>query len=114
MIGAALVVLAVLAYLGRSLVMLASVAGIAAALWVVRRRPWRVQLAGLWVGAIGSSLLAEVVHMLHHARIGDAPDHGGFWLSAVLVGGINALAMMAVLGTRALARHRGARVAPPA
>jgi hypothetical protein len=111
MIGIGLGMLAVLAYLGRSLVMLASVAGTTAALWAWRRRPLRVQVVALFVGAVGASLAAEVVHLLHHVAIQDAPDHGGFWTSAVLVGLINALAMLPFLGAREFQRRRTARQA---
>ncbi len=94
---AALIILAGLAYLGSSLVMLASVAGMAVALWFTRQRPISVQLIVVLLGAIGAALLAEVVHLLYHQAQGDQPDHGGFWLSAVLVGGMNGLALAPIV-----------------
>ena len=106
MIAIALIVLAVLAYLGRSLVMLTSVGGMAIAIWWAQGRPAHVQVTALILGAVGSSMLAEVVHLLHHVALDDSPDHGGFWLSAFLVGLINALAMLPVLGAAHLWRQR--------
>lgn len=96
-VTAALIILAGLSYLGSSLVMLTSVGGMAVTLWFARRRPVHVQLAAVLLGAIGAALLAEVVHLLYHQTPGDQPDHGGFWLSAVLVGGINGLAMLPIV-----------------
>jgi hypothetical protein len=78
---------------------------------LARRRPLRVQVVALFVGAVGASLAAEVVHLLHHVAIQDAPDHGGFWTSAVLVGLINAIAMLPFLGAREFQRRRTARQA---
>ena len=92
----ALVTLAGLAYLGTSLVMLASVAGMAVALWITHRRPFHQQALGILLGAVGIAFLAEIVHLSYHTIRGDEPDHGGFWLSAFLVGLINALAIIPV------------------
>lgn len=96
-ITTSLIVLAVLAYLGRSLVMLTSVGGIAVALWLTRRRTVRAQVVGTIVGAVVASVAAEVVHVVYHAAQADPAEHGGFWVSAVLVGLINAAAMLPVI-----------------
>lgn len=97
LIAIALIVLALLAYLGSSLVMLASVAGMAIALWAAdHRTAIRQMFAGLG-GGLAGSLLAEVVHLIVHIARGDAPDHGGFWLSAVLVALINAAAIAPIV-----------------
>lgn len=104
-IVAALVVLAVLAYLGRSLVMLTSVIGMAGALWLTCGTSTRHRVVALSVAAVSSSLLAETVHLLYHLTRNDTPDHGGFWVSAVLVGLINAAAMLPVLGLAHLRRR---------
>lgn len=107
---AALIALAGLGYFGRSLVMMVSVAGIAVTLWLTRRRSLRRQLGSMLLGGVGAALLAELVHLLFHHLSGDQPDHGGFWLSAVLVGLINSLAIAAVAWLTD-ARARRARVA---
>ncbi len=93
----ALIVLAALAYLGKSLVMLTSVGGIAVALWLARRLPIQRQLMAMTVGAVAASVAAEVVHVVYHVAQSDQPGHGGFWVSAVLVGSINAAAMVPVM-----------------
>ena len=113
MITIALIVLAVLAYLGSSLVMLASVGGMAFGLWFVRQRPIRVQIFALLVGGIGASLAAEVVHLAHHIVIADDPDHGGFWVSAFLVGLINVGAMLPAVGWVWFRTNRQARSTSP-
>ncbi|MBT8487863.1 MAG: hypothetical protein KJO65_03440 [Gemmatimonadetes bacterium] len=98
MITISFVVLAVLAYLGRSLVMLCSVGGMAIALWLARDGTIRVKLLALLVGGVGASLAAEVVHVVHHVVVADDPDHSGFWVSAVLVGLIDVAAMLPAVG----------------
>ena len=98
MITVVLIVLAVLAYLGSSLVMLASVGGMALGLWFARHRSMRVQIVALLAGGVGASLAAEVVHLAHHIVIADEPDHGGFWISAFLVGLINVGAVLPFQG----------------
>lgn len=98
MITLSLIVLAVLAYLGRSLVMLCSVGGMAIALWLAGDRPIRVQLLALLIGGVGASFAAEIVHVVHHVVVADQPDHGGFWTSALLVGLIDVAAMLPAVG----------------
>ena len=92
-----LIILAVLAFLGRSLVMLTSVGGIAVALWLTRRRTVQAQLVGAIVGAVGASVAAEAVHGVYHAVQADPAAHGGFWVSALLVGLINAAVLVPVI-----------------
>ena len=94
MITACLIVLAVLAHLGRSLVMLCSVGGMAFSLWLTATRSTRVQILALFAGGVGAAFAAEAVHVLHHLWIQDEPDHGGFWVSAFLVGSIDVAAMV--------------------
>lgn len=110
MITVSLIILAVLAYLGHSLVMLASVAGMAIGIWFAYSRSGRVLAATLIGGAVGASLAAEAVHLLHHMRLDDSPDHGGFWVSALLVGLINAGAMLPIV---AIVRIRSAKSSGP-
>lgn len=97
LVTAALLLLAGLAYLGRSLVMLASVGGLAVGLWIADRRTLRGRMSGAFIGGLGASLLAEAIHLVYHRYRGDVPDHGGFWLSAVLVGLINVAAVFPIV-----------------
>jgi hypothetical protein len=103
-----LIVLAILAYWGRSLVMLTSVGGIAVGLWLTRRGSLRTQMAGATVGALGASIAAEAVHLVYHVVQADQPGHGGFWVSAVLVGLINAAVVILVLWVDAVVTRRRA------
>lgn len=111
-ITASLLILAVLSYLGKSLVMLTSVFGMALALWLSRNRSVGVQLIFLVIGSLVATIAAEVAHVSYHAYaavrgFGD-PPHGGFFVSAVLVGLINCGAMGPALGlTEWRKRRRG-------
>ena len=101
-ITASLIILAVLSYLGKSLVMLTSVFGMAVALWLSRDKSVGMQLIFLVIGSLAGTIAAEVVHVSYHAYeaargFGD-PPHGGFFVSAVLVGLINCVAMGPALG----------------
>lgn len=107
--AAVLGALAVLAVLGKSAVMLASVGGMAVAVALTRETPLTRVLAAVAVAGIGVALAAEAVHTAYHAWTGAAAgDDGGFWLSAVLVGGID----VAVLATVLLADAAIRRSAP--
>jgi hypothetical protein len=52
------------------------------------------------IGALGGSLLAETIHTAYHLLGGETAsgDGGFFYVSAVLVGSINAAAMLVVMG----------------
>lgn len=93
-------VLLMLAALGRSAVMAVSAAGIGLALWITRTAPLRTRLIAVVFGALGGSLLAETVHTAYHLMGGETAsgDSGFFYVSAVLVGIINAVAMLVVTG----------------
>ena len=111
MITASLLILAVLSYLGKSLVMLTSVFGMAVALWLSRDRSLGVQFVSLGIGSLTATVAAEVVHVAYHAYeaaqgLGD-PPHGGFFGSAVLVGLINCAAMGPAMGLTEWRRRRG-------
>ena len=98
-----------LSYLGRSLVMLTSVFGMALALWVARNTTLPSQVAAVIVGPLVASVGAEVVHVAYHSYeaargLGD-PPHGGFFTSAVLVGLINCAAMGPAMSLPALRRR---------
>lgn len=88
-----LVVMAALAIVGKSAVMLVSVAGMGLAYWMTRAAPLPRRLAAVAVAALLASLLAELVHTVCH-QIRSSPtgggDQGGFFVGATLVGLINA------------------------
>ena len=103
-----LVVLLILAVLGKSAVMFVSGLGIGLALWSTREAPLRTQLGALVAGALVAGIGAEAVHTLYHLLGGQTSsgDSGFFFVSAILVSLINAVAMAAVvLLAHALARH---------
>ena len=93
-------VLLVLAALGNSAVMAVSAVGIGLALWVTRDAPLRTRLVAVIIGALGGSLLAETIHTAYHLLGGESAsgDGGFFYVSAVLVGGLNAVAVLVALG----------------
>lgn len=97
---AGLLILVFLAILGKSAVMGVSVLAMGAAYWWMRAAPLKKKLAFVAAAALVGSLLAEVVHTLYHmldlAPAG-ANDSGGFFVSATLVGLINAVAFGALL-----------------
>lgn len=100
-------VLLVLAALGNSAMMATSAVGIAVAVWLTRAARLRTQLGAVVVGALAASLAAEGVHTLYHLLGGETAsgDSGFFFVSAFLVGLINAAAMLVVVaGAHALSR----------
>ena len=96
---AGLLVLGVLAVLGKSAVMLVSVVGMAVAYWGTRTVGLGRQLASVAAAAVGAALLAEGVHTVYHrlAPLTSGDDTGGFFVSATLVGLINAAAFAALM-----------------
>ncbi len=104
-----LAVLLILAVLGKSAVMFVSALGIGVALWSTREAPLRTQLWALVAGALVASIGAEIIHTLYHLLGGETAsgDGGFFFVSAILVGLINAAAMAAVvLLAHAMVRQR--------
>lgn len=95
-----------LAILGNSAVMAVSAAAIGLALWITHNTPLRTRLLAVVGGALGGSLLAETVHTAYHLFGGETAsgDGGFFFASAVLVGAINAVAMLAVMVLASLFR----------
>jgi hypothetical protein len=91
-------VLLILAFLGNSAVMAVSACGSGVALWLTRLAPLRRRVAAVAAGAILASLLAETVHTIYHLLGGETAsgDDGFFFMSAVMVGAINA-GVMALL-----------------
>ena len=102
-------VLLVTAVLGKSAVMFVSGLGIGFAPWSTREAPLRTQLGALVAGALVAGFGAEAIHTLYHLFGGETArgDSGFFFVSAIFVGLINAVAMGAVviLG-HALGRQR--------
>lgn len=101
-----------LALLGRSLVMVASVLGMALAWWATDARELSERLAAVALAAVAVALAAEAVHTGYHrvvpAETGD--DTGGFWMGATLVGLIDAVAFVGwVLAGEGVRRWRQAR-----
>lgn len=96
---AGLLVLLVLAFLGKSAVMAVSVLGMGGAFWLFRTSPLPKKLVAVAVGALVAGLLAEVVHTVYHMMeaVPSGNDSGGFFVSATLVGLINAMAFGALL-----------------
>ena len=98
---AGLGILVVLAILGKSAVMLVSVLGMGLVFRVMHAAPLVKQLLGIALGALVASLMAEVVHTLYHMMesvpSGLGSDQGGFFVSATLVGLINAGVFVAFL-----------------
>ncbi len=94
-----LTVLLILAVLGNSAVMFVSGLGIGVALWSTREAPLRTQLGALVAGALVAGIGAEAIHTLYHLLGGETAggDSGFFFVSAILVGLINAVAMAAVV-----------------
>jgi len=101
-----LIALGIFAYLGRAVGLLVSVAGAAAALYLTRKKPLGVQASAVAVGTLLTTFGSEVVHVFHHRIVQDQPDHGGFWMSALLVGLINAAVIIAVLWIEQTWRER--------
>ncbi len=94
-----LIALLVLAVLGNSAVMFVSGLGIGIALWLMRKATLRTQLVALFVGGLVASLGAEAVHTIYHLLGGETAsgDSGFFFVSAFLVGLINAIAMAVIV-----------------
>ena len=94
-----LAVLLILAVLDNSAVMFVSALGIGVALWINWKATMRMQLGALVVGALVASIGAEVVHTLYHLLGGETAsgDSGFFFVAAILIGLINAVAMAVVV-----------------
>ncbi len=93
--------LAILAVFGKSAVMFVSAAAIAVIVYVFRRARMRDRVIGIIVAGLGGSIGAEIVHTLYHyasvAEPGAGGDSAGFFMSAILVGAINAAAIIVVI-----------------
>lgn len=94
-----LIALLLLAVLGNSAVMFVSALGIGIALWLMRKATLRTKLVALFVGGLVASFGAEAVHTIYHLLGGETAsgDSGFFFVSAFLVGLINAIAMAVIV-----------------
>ncbi len=98
---AGLAVLVVLAILGKSVVMLVSVAGMGFMFWLTRTAALSRRLLAVALGALMASLGAEAVHTIYHLFESQPAEAGGdsgfFFVSATLVGLINAAVFVTFL-----------------
>ncbi len=93
--------LAVLAVVGKSAVMFVSAVAIAAAVYIFRSARVRDRIIGIIAAGLAGSIGAEIVHTVYHytsvAQTGAGADGGGFFMSAIMVGLINAAAIIALV-----------------
>ena len=93
--------LAILAVFGKSAVMFVSVAAISVSVYVFRRARMRDRVIGIVAAGLGGSIGAEIVRTLYHyagvAEPGAGGDSAGFFMSAILIGVINAAAIIVVI-----------------
>ncbi len=93
--------LAILAITGKSAVMLVSAGAIGLTVYVFRGARMRDRVIAIIAAGLGGSLGAEIVQTLYHyasaAEPGTGGDSGGFFMSAIVVGLINAGAIIVVL-----------------
>ncbi len=98
---ALLAILAFLAIAGKSAVMFVSVFGMGLAFRLTRGAPQTKQLGATALTAVATSLIAEAIHTLYHlletGPAGSGVDEGGFFVSATLVGLINAVVFVSLL-----------------
>ncbi len=96
-----LAALAILAAIQKSGVMFVSVGVIGAVVYVFRRARRRDRVVAIVAAALGGSIGAEIVHTLyqHIGAVGSGAgrESGGLFMSAMLVGLINAAAVVVVI-----------------
>ncbi len=92
-------VLAILAVIDESVVMFVSAVAIGIIVYVFRRARARDRVIAIIVGGLGGSIGAEIVHTLYYYATVVEPGigDGGFFMSAILIGLINAFAMVVVV-----------------
>ncbi len=93
--------LAIVAVIGKSTVMFVSAGAIAIIIYLFRRARMRDRVIGIIVAGLGGSIGAEIVHTFYRyagvAGIAANGDDGGFFISAILVGILNAAAIIVVI-----------------
>ena len=96
-----LATLAIIAAIQKSGVMFVSVGVIGAVVYVFRRARVRDRVIAIVAAALGGSIGAEIVHTLyqHIGAVGSGAgrESGGLFMSAMLVGLINAAAVVVVV-----------------
>ncbi len=96
-----LATLAILAAIQKSGVMFVSVGVIGAVVYLFRRARMRDRVIAIVAAGLGGSIGAEIVHTLYHhigaVESGAGRESGGFFMSAMLVGLINAAAVVVVI-----------------
>ncbi len=93
--------LTIVAVFDRSAVMFVSAATIAVIVYVFRRARMRDKVIGIIAASLGGSIGAAIVFTFYQhssvAESGPAGISGGFFMSAILVGVINAAAIIVVI-----------------
>ena len=92
-------VLLIIAALDKSPGMAVSALGIGLALWLTREKPLSIRLGAIVAGALVGTFSSELVHTLYHLFGGQTAsgDSGFFFVSAFLVGLINAAGIAALV-----------------
>ena len=104
------VALAIYAAVEKSAVMFVSAAAIAVIVYIFRSARTRDRIIGIIAAGLAGSIGAEIVHTVYHytnvAQTGAGADGGGFFMSAIMVGLINAAAIIVlVISTEACLRY---------
>jgi len=96
-----LATLAIFAAIQKSGVMFVSIGVIGAVVYVFRRARIRDRVIAIVAAALGGSIGAEIVHTLYRhigtVESGAGQESGGLFMSAILVGLINAAAVVVVI-----------------
>jgi len=99
--------LTIVAVFDKSVVMFVSVAAIAIIVYLFRRARMRDKVIGIIAAGLGGSIGGAIVLTFYqHAGVvgaGAAGDSGGFFMSAILVGAINAATIIVVILTTEVA-----------
>ncbi len=98
---ASLAILAILAAIQKSGVMFVSVSVIGVVVYLFRRARMRDKVIAIVAAALGGSIGAEIVHTLYQhigvVESGAGRESGSLFMSAILVGLINAAAVVVVI-----------------
>jgi len=99
MLGSA--ALAILAIVDKSAVMFVSAVAIAVVVYVFRSARTRDRVIGIIAAGLAGSIGAEIVHTVYHytnvAQTGAGGDSGGFFMLAIMVGLIDAAAIIVLV-----------------
>lgn len=93
--------LAIVAVFEQSVVMFVSAVAIAVIVYIFRRARMRDKVIGIIAAGLGGSIGAAIVFTFYQyagaAEPGPADDSGGFFMSAILVGIVNAAVIIGVI-----------------